>query len=320
MKHIVIVLGMVCLPLAVQAGPAEDDFDTRCQHPGVVRCVGFDTTTEMQPDTTIGADGQGVTRAGQDTRVRASGAGSLVFRVPPPPHAGENIAGFWQTELGQVFGEHATLYVQFRLRLSPAMLDNTWTAPGGTGWKTVILFGGQASCVPTQFVMSNWYLRGFPAFYTHCGKRGVITAPGGRAWKAVVARPYTLQQGDYDTCAYGSDYARTCWRFAANEWMTFTLRLHIGTWNHPDSQIQVWGQREGESGSMQIADVRDYVVSCNTEPCDQSPQREEGFSRLLFTPYMTGLDPQSGRPGVTAQMWFDELIISTRPIAAPRRP
>src|SRR5262249_16836585 len=65
--------------------------------------------------------------------------------------------------------------------------------------------------------------------------------------------------------------------------------------------------------------VINFSLSCNTDPCTQLPGRDQGYNNITLTPYMTGLSPTSGKPGVTAQTWYDELIVSTQPIAVPAR-
>jgi hypothetical protein len=75
--------------------------------------------------------------------------------------------------------------------------------------------------------------------------------------------------------------------------------------------------REKDTAYKQIVNIHDYMFNCNTAPCDKSPGKDAGFNNLYISPYMTGLDPNAGLPGVTSYMWVDELIISTQPIAPP---
>jgi len=153
--------------------------------------------------------------------------------------------------------------------------------------------------------------------YTNCGTFGLITDPTTGKWKSKFTVPYLFQQGDYH-CAYGMKYNTTdCFYFVPNEWLTFYYKFSIGTWGQPDSHIEIWVQREGEAAYKKINDVPEIVIHCNNEPCDQSPNKDAGFNNLMFTPYMTNLPKTAGLPGVTPKVWYDELIVSTQPIAAP---
>ena len=105
---------MISMSLAVNAfalTPAEqfanEDFAERCQAVGVIKCVGFDdAATDFVKGKLLAPDGQGVYRAGQDTEVKASGAGSLGFVLPHPSHAGANIAGSWAGFNAPILGQH----------------------------------------------------------------------------------------------------------------------------------------------------------------------------------------------------------------------
>ena len=312
-------LFVVGFPLSGNARTPDEDFAERCRAPGVIKCVGFDNAdTDFTRGKLLAPDGLGVYRAGQDTEVKASGTGSLVFALPPPPHAGANIAGSWagfgSPIFGRTFSENSTFYFQFRIRLSPEMLNNTW--PKNNAWKTVAMYYNTVPCTGIAFASHNHYMSGFPTSYTNCGAFALITDPATGKWKRQIAPPYLLQQGDYN-CAYGNFNEKDCFYFKPNEWLTFYHRVSIGTWGQPSSLFQIWVQREGETGYKQIANVPEMVINCNNAPCDQSPNKDAGFNNLMFTPYMTGLDKNAGLPEVTSKVWYDELIISTEPIAAP---
>ena len=97
------------LATTVNAATAEEDFASRCNAAGVVKCIGFDNTTaDIVRGQNLHADGAGTYRAGLDTAQKTSGGGSLRFDLPPPPHAGGNIAGSWSpisnNALGRMFG------------------------------------------------------------------------------------------------------------------------------------------------------------------------------------------------------------------------
>src|SRR5262245_20757587 len=74
-------------------GPS--DFPTRCQAPGVVRCVGFDSAQEIagksgDPTGTI----PGAAAPALDTAIKASGNSSLKFTIPPNSPA-DTSGSYW---------------------------------------------------------------------------------------------------------------------------------------------------------------------------------------------------------------------------------
>lgn len=309
----------IALTLAVAGGAhaaaADDDFAARCNAAGVVKCVGFNNTTaDIVRGVNLVPDGNGTYRGVLDTSTKTSGAGALRFDLPPPPHAGANIAGAWlpQTNdgLGHLFGENSTLYVQFRQRLSPEMMNNSWNS----SWKTVIFHYNQQSCGSLELTTVNWYLTGVATMYTDCGARGMTTTLDGSQWTD--STPLLMQQGDYH-CQYGAFSNATCLYFPTNEWVTFYYRIQIGSWDQPNSTVEAWIAREGSTTYQKFVRVPNFTLRCNTDPCNVNPGKSEGYNNITLTPYMTALGTNSGQAGVTSHVWYDELIVSTQAIAAP---
>jgi hypothetical protein len=304
-----VLLFILLLAISTARGQSDADFQSRCSAPGVVKCIGFDnTTTDIVKNVNLWPDGNGIFRGDLDTSVKASGAGSLRFTLPPPPTAGQNIAGRWSPvtndALGRLFGQNSTFYVQFRQRFSPDMLTNTWDS----SWKTAIFHYNTQTCGSIELTTNNRYMSGLAMMYTDCGGRGLFTNNG--------IPPYQLQQGDYN-CWYGQENPTNCYYFTPNEWLTFYYEVHVGTWDQPNSSIKAWVAREGQ-GYQQFINMPNFMLSCNSDPCSSSPGNQQGYNNVTFTPYMTALSPTSGKAGVTSYTWYDELIVSTQPIAAPR--
>jgi hypothetical protein len=301
------------LALEAVAQSADDDFAARCSGPGVVRCVGFDnTTSDIVRGQNLHPDGGGAYRAGLDTATKASGTGALRFDLPPPPHAGANIAGSWSPlsndGLGRLFGQNSTFYAQFRVRFSPEFLNNTWNAT----WKVVLFHYAQTTCGSIELTMDQNFDR-FPRMYTDCGATHMFATLDGSRHTEIP--PLLIQQGDY-RCEYGNVSTATCFAFVPDEWLTMYYKFTIGTWDQANSLVEAWVAREGE-GYRQFIRVPNMRLSCNENSCTTSPGRDQGYNNLTFTPYMTGLSSSSGRAGVTSRIWYDELIVSTQPIAAP---
>jgi hypothetical protein len=120
--HLSLTVLALGVPFSVHARTPEEDFTARCTAPGVVKCNGFDnTSSDIVQKQNLFPDGLGVFRGGLDPDQKASGAGSLRFALPPPPHAGANIAGHWMGSqsapaFGRTFSQSSTFYLQFRLR------------------------------------------------------------------------------------------------------------------------------------------------------------------------------------------------------------
>jgi len=272
-------------------GDADADFQARCSAPGVLKCVGFNSDSEIIPG--LGAAWDGVLRGTLDTSVKASGAGSLRFEIPPFSPA--NTAGSWESSLGANFGPGTTFYVQFRQRFSPEMLTTNFR---GGGWKQVIFHMKSKTCAAIELTTVNGYYKGFPQMYTDCG---------GRAFNVDLGNgDYLLQQGDYQ-CHYQNPTPSTCASYQSNQWMTFYYKVQLGNWGQPTSHIEAWVAFEGQPFKKFI-DMPNYSLDYNSSPSDV-------YNYVTLLPYDTGKDPTVNHP--TAYTWHDELIVSTQPIAAP---
>ena len=172
--------------IALAAAPNvwADDFQNRCQTPGVIRCVGFDQPSDIAG--TEWGDNTGIDTAGWaipvlDTTVKASGNSSLKFTIPS--NSGANSSGsYWanfSTDLTTQFGENSDFYIQWRQRFSPEFLNTFFQ--GGGGWKQAIIGTGDnpgctpskltncsTSCSDLEVVTQNTNQRGFPQMYNSC--------------------------------------------------------------------------------------------------------------------------------------------------------
>jgi len=282
------------------------DFNKRCQAVGVLKCIGFDTATELTqavwpaPGLYPGA-GNNAVDGSFDPNIKASGGGSLRFTIQGGGFG--NSAGSWRQDFGQEFGPGSTFYVQWRQRFSPEMLTADF---GGGGWKQLIIHHESATCANQEITFNNQYYRGFPQGYSHCGQRSFqVDLNNG---------DFLLEQDDnpngegigYD-CHY-QPYLRTsatCAYYKPNEWMTFYVEVKVGDWGQSNTSIHAWVAYEGEALKTFV-----YMPNHNFE------QNQPGtlWNYLTLLPYDTGKD---GRDHPTAYTWYDELIISAKPIPAP---
>lgn len=291
-------LMLVCGAIA-STGPAAlaadttGDFRARCSAEGVVKCVGFDDERDFSLGQVNPAADE-VVRASMDRRVSASGAGSLRFVIPSrsPP----NSSGYWADTLGAKFGQGSTLYLQFRQRFSREYLATRYREAGG--WKQFIVYQAGPSCTSVQLVLVNQYLRGLPTMYAACGKDNlsVEQADG----------DFLIQQGDFQ-CLRRDPRPGPCAFYRADQWMTFSFRVDVGTFGKPDTKVAGWVGYGGEL-MKQFIDYPGLVLNYSDRP-------SEGFNTVQFTPYQTDKDHTQEHP--VAYTWYDELIVSRRPIAGP---
>jgi hypothetical protein len=306
--------------LSAQGGrPDPDaDFKARCSSAGVIRCIGFDSENEVKPHLDPAWDG--VIRGEVDPTTKASGSGSLRFTIPTKSPA--NTSGnFWldfADDLSVQFGAGEEFYVQWRQRFSPELLQTSYK--DGNGWKQIVIGEGDRPghrayvCTDIQIVVENTYQVGAPRMYHSCGKKDGQYEPfqvfnhQAQAWmiqNAVGCTNYKVT-------------SPPCFRYAANQWMTFQVRVRVGTWYQndkkykQDSTIQLWVAEEGKPSKLVI---------------DLSPEKGTGYDlvnvdpaakygKVWLIPYNTNKDGTQDHP--TAYTWYDELIISKSRIPDPK--
>lgn len=230
----------------------------------------------------------------QDTSVRTSGAGSLRFNAGA---VAANTSGQWVQDIGATFAENSTLYVQYRYRTTQGMLQGT-----GNGRKLAVFHYGFQSCADLEIATQNTYWRGFPQMYTDCGSQNGERTVGNTIYVQQGADPFPNGAGW--NCAYGNYSAATCSMFRADTWMTLSYRVDIGTWGQPNSRIQAWVGYEGEA-LRQFTNLPNYRIN-------NAPPVSPGFDHITLTTYDTNATTTA-----SGSVWYDELIVSRQPIAAP---
>jgi len=298
---------------------AEADFAARCGAPGVTKCVAFDTmgtfgnadVVRMDVDPNNGnlrprSDGQ--YRGTIDTAVKKSGIGSLRFQLDAG-YAAANIAGEYipntNDGLGGSFGENSTFYVQYAVRFSPEMKSNL--AYWDSNWKVAIIHEDQASCAAKELTLVNHQgLSNYLWMYKDCGASTFTTLPDGQTWTPSNP-PYLSQQGAY-FCDYG--VYSNCWSFPTNTWITFYYKVHYGVPGQNNSTFESWYAINGQPYVKWLNILSNFDIGCN----GNTPCPTEVFNNLSLLNYMTGLTQSAP---LTAYTWYDELIVSTQPIAAP---
>jgi hypothetical protein len=300
-------------------GPA--DFDSRCDSPAVVRCIGFDSEKEIAGSY---GDTYG-TMAGDanpsiDTQVKASGNGSLKFTIPS--NSGADTSGSYFTnfsrDLSTQFGANSEFYIQWRQRFSPEFLNTHYQ--DGEGWKQVIIGTGDkpgkpySSCTTLEIVVQNTYQRGFAQMYHSCtgssshgAYDGFQEHFGPADFKLQNARSSCL----YSHAKAGSSKS-SCFGYFPNEWMTFQVHVKTGPRVKDEfvkSYVQLWIAREGQPSQL-VINWGPYNLSAG------DPSEDPQYGKIWLLPYHTHKNPSQTTPvGFT---WYDELIISRQRIPDPR--
>jgi hypothetical protein len=313
----------LCSATLVQATPQDDDFAARCAAPGVVYCGGLDAVGPgaHQIDAAyVIPDSFGTYRYAIDTSIKTSGAGSLRFDVPPPPHGGANIAGSWtptavgSTTGGETFKHNETFYYQYRARFGKWLLDNIW--PINNSWKVGFLYRYPVPCERMGLVLINWYSTDIITGYSACGSMPFITDTTTNLWQPSNDGSYYLQQGDYP-CRYANYTTDPCLRMTPNEWFTVYAHIELGAWASAGgtSRVRYYIATEKAPTYKLFIDVAGIPLDCAAPPgCNNDTDALQAVS--LDGAYMTQLPRTAGGPYPT-QMWYDELIVSLQPIAAP---
>lgn len=295
------------------------DFDARCGAAGVLVCEGFDSGSTFvysssQSEGLYPPYGTSTVKGRQDTNIKASGASSLRFDIPG--NSGDDAAGNFSKNFGVKFSQNSTFYIQFRQRFDSNMLSIDWYGLMGTFWKQAVFYDKDGvPCANIELATINLYASRIPTMYSECGGRHLRSSLTNLT-RFTTAVPYYYQQGTSLTsgynCIFEDEFAGTgngsgCYYYAANKWITFYYKVHVGTWGSANSSVEAWVSADG-GPYRQWINVRDYTLF-------HDGNSGGGFSRIMLTPYMTAKDSSVGH--ATAQTWYDELIISTQPIAVP---
>jgi hypothetical protein len=314
-------------PIARARTAEELDFDRRCSAPEVVRCIGFDDHASIEGGR-AGISGltNGATRAILDSEIKASGASSLKFSIPP--FSGSDTSGAFFTnfsdDLEVQFGENQEFFVQWRQRFSSELLATHYD--GGGGWKLAIVGTGDQpgkrfySCTALTVVVQSYYQAGFPILYNSCtgsASHGPYDGFYERTGTSTGA-DFKLQNGRASPyCLYSQERTSyfppsgNCFAFAANEWMTFQLRIKIGPRVGNEfigSYVSLWAAHENATSELLI-DWGPYNLTAG------DPAERQQFGKVWLLPYHTGKSPLQAHP--VAYTWYDELIISRGRIPDP---
>jgi hypothetical protein len=314
---LVMVVTVASYP-ARAAVTSDQDFAARCAALGVVLCKGFDSASDIAAN--IQPAGDGTIQGSLDTANKTSGAGSLRFTL----RAGvrdANIGGAYSTPMGHTFNVGDTIYVQWRQRVTPEFLSNN-TNYWRSSVKSALIHGPSSTCQGAEYATVLYGDGNKPEMYTNCGDgfdtfASDNTLCNGKCGGSdlLVEQGSSLTpspNGDGYNCHYNNQFAGKgdgtgCFFMPANTWVTFYEKIQIGAFGGSTSAVDAW-------------------VSVNGGPYKQF-QRAAGitfnnngdnfFSMIRLETYMTELERTGQAAPVTTYIWYDELIVSTQPIAIP---
>jgi hypothetical protein len=292
---------------------ALEDFHTRCAQPGVIVCEGFDSPTAFVP--TGGPQGiHPSTSNGSVMTLDSTTAksGSSMKCVVPAQTGPDACGSYWQL-FGQTFGANSTFYIQFAEKISANVLSQH-PNDGQTYFKQSIIASVEGgTCASKELTTYNVYDRGFPGMYSQCGHDGMTTdLPG---YDILLEQgEQSKDRGDPMDRGYNCHYQKqknglaSCAYYPADVWVTYYFKIQIGTWGSANSSIFAWRALPGE-------DYKQFIKQVNHKLLNKEPGAGFNFIDLLH--YCTGRDGGVAY-GSSGAVWYDELIVSTQPIATPK--
>ena len=226
-------------------------------------------------------------------------------------------------DLSKTFGNGQEFYVQYRERIDPAMLNGA-NFPNSEGFKSDIITEGDTptliaqDCVnsPGEIVMQqDGAGAAYPLIYHNCGFGGGASAFMQMGYQPIsldgIANSNFLDQ-DAAGCPHYSGRGiptsdPTCFNYVANEWFTVQVHVKIGTFNNPNSVVEVWLAHEGQPAQL-ITNASDAALV--NDGLSTASGRYGKISLLPFQTHMSG-------SLVDTAVWYDDVMASTRRIPDP---
>jgi len=267
----------------------------------------------------------------------ASGNGSLRFEILKTDRADSGNWRRWLSDDQREFGEGDEIFVQFRQYIPKYLATHRFKGAGG--WKQIIISRHSQDMAPrpagsnqlNEVVLQNTSHRGLVQGYnrnlskkyppwqarlsTACSKQDFVFqnaidhGPSGggcvgarrqygglRSFYAEKMAGYQQGHPDPETGAF---------IYYPDEWLTFMVRVKIGTYGESNHEIKVWASRKTDS---------DYVLLIDHE--DRQLGRGPLHDTLWLLPYNTRRKEDPGREDTYTL--YDEVIVSTSFIPAPR--
>jgi predicted 3-demethylubiquinone-9 3-methyltransferase (glyoxalase superfamily) len=299
------------LRLVSQSTAAETDFTNRCHASGVVSCEGFDAAGEYvaTPGNTTGfkpASDNGVTIPSMDATTYRSGGASARFNIPAK--SGSDSAGEWWQVTPTQFAANSTVYFQFAERMDSQLLNQN---PADTYFKQMIWSAAGDSCDNNDFVLVNDFNEGYPLGYADCGEDPFQATVGSLLYNEMTQQLVTGSGETGYNCQHGATSPDpNCFFYPANVWATYTCELQIGTFGAPNSTITCWVSTPSSPKNTQWLYMPNHVINAGALGF---------FNCLSLSTYFTTRNAAVAY-GQDGHSWYDEVVISSKPIAPPQAP
>jgi hypothetical protein len=256
--------------LKISSSNADMDFSTRCGASGVVRCVAFNSSSDLTGTSLPGsglkvnpASQDGITVPTIDNTVFHSGNGSMQFIIPSTCTSADcsgsyNInftdTGFTQMD-SLINGDPLSLttacggspcgnefYISWMQRWDAGAIQNF---PNGNGFKQAIVGEGDysgvtaSSCSDIETPVENSSQMGIIRMYHSCGQKlstyePLTTYTGLTDTHGNGIFSPENQAGGYLNCTYAATInvptVPPCIPYAANKWFAFLYHIKLGTW------------------------------------------------------------------------------------------
>jgi hypothetical protein len=309
------------IPYLVEANA----FDDLCAVAGVVRCINFDSSTILSHTQDFGTFTEGIdsftTAPVIDNTVFSNGTGSLKFIIPSG--GAQGASGYFYADFTTniatpiLFGANSNFYVQFRQRFDPVFISTNF---GGDGWKQAIVGTGDVTgsraftCTDLEVVIENIFYRELPSAYNSCKSGGSPSHALTFAdmWTSDSAGTHWTEAGPFIQPGRPSPFCKNtpnnqffttynCIGYFPNEWMTFQEHIVLGN--------LVNGEWQGHFTLKVARQGQDGVVAIDL-PWNFTSTGTDKFGKVFLLPFDTN---KTGGPATST--WYDDLIISTQPIA-----
>lgn len=259
-----------------------------------------------------------------DCSVAADGC-SLKFSILTGYKQGEPGWFDWNfsPDLSKTFGQGQEFYVQYRERLDPGMLNGA-NFPNGEGFKHDIITEGDSSTVvagdcsnsPGEIVtIQDGNGGGFPILYHNCGYAGGTYAFMQTGYQGIllggIANSNWLDQ-DAAGCPHYSGRGipttdPTCWNYVGSEWFTVQLHVKVGTFNNPNSVVEMWLAHDGQPAQLATNAADAALVNTGSGAATGK------YGKISLSAYNTAMSGSL----VNTAVWFDDLMVSTHRIPDP---
>jgi len=319
------------LRLTAPSMTSSQDFQNRCSASGVIVCDGFDSSTAI-PQRTCADSISGAypncsdstsTYMAVDTTTYRSGGGSMLATIPGM--AGSNSTGYYRRLFASsqgtdatgatAFGQNSDFYIQYAQRMDAAYVTNQWPMAGGgtTYWKQQIISNDASTCNSEEITTVNDYNEGYPLTYSDCGATPFQKTVSGVLYNEFTQSLLTGSGASGYNCLYSSSQPNSnCFDYSAveNAWVTYYYHVHIGTWGSPNSLVEA-------SVSTPTSLPYKQWLYMNNLTLDENSPGSAGFDMVTLLAYWTDRT-NTVSAGPTSHTWYDELIVSSQPIAAPQ--